>query len=61
MTPKYYYIVNGKYIVKRRINENYIVITCYSENQAQECVKLLNECNWDKKESPRIRKELGLI
>lgn len=61
MTPRYYYKINDKFIVKRRVNDKYIVITCYNEKQAQECVRLLNECGWDKKQAPIIREKLGLL
>ena len=51
--------VNKKYIIYKKINDKQIFFcSCYKEEHAQKIVQKLKACNWDKKQIPRILKEV---
>ena len=59
--PKYYYKEGKQYYVRKRVNGEFVYYGAYaSQGIAEEVVKKLKECNWNKKELSRIQKELGV-
>lgn len=57
--PKYYSFYNGKYIVSKTINRRkYYIAEFKTEKEAQLCVQLMKECDWDLNERWRIKDEI---
>lgn len=64
--PQYYGVLldikgNPTYQVQKSIKGNTIYFGCYHDKKVAELIiQKLKECNWNKSELPRIRKELGV-
>lgn len=59
--PKYYYLKDGKYIVRRWIDGEHKYIGSYADEEtARKVVDKMVECDWDKARIPQVYAELNI-